>query len=457
VKVLVVDDEAAVRFSLREILQAAGHDVREAEDGLTALATLEAAPVDLVISDLRMPGLDGLALLERVRAGWPETQFVLVTALGDERTAVRALKLGAYDYLPKPFDNEELRATVERAREILSLRAENRRLREELAGEYRGIVGDAPAMREAIHVIRRVGPTDATVLISGESGTGKELAARAVHAEGPRKEGPFIALNCSALPAELVESELFGHVKGAFTGADRDREGLFMAAHGGTLFLDEVGDLAAAAQAKLLRALESSEVTPVGANRPTRSDVRVIAATNRSLSEMVDQGAFRQDLLYRLQVVTIRLPPLRERRGDVPALAMRFLAELAQRHGRDVTGLTEAARRALIAWDWPGNVRELRNVLERAVVLAEAPEIDVADLPDRIRGGQGPLRGEEAALEGLPYTEAKERVVAAFERSYLDAALERHRGNVSATARALGLHRQSLQKMLRRLGLPGGS
>ncbi|MGH7572622.1 MAG: sigma-54-dependent transcriptional regulator [Gemmatimonadota bacterium] len=456
-RILIVDDEAGVRFSLREILEAAAHEVREAEDGLAAFAALEAAPVDLVISDLRMPGLDGLGLLERVRARWPETLFVLVTALGDERTAVRALKLGAYDYLPKPFDNEELRATVERAREILSLRAENRRLREELAGEYRGILGDAPAMREAIHVIRRAGPTDATVLISGESGTGKELAARALHAESSRREGPIVALNCSALPAELVESELFGHVKGAFTGADRDRDGLFVAAHGGTLFLDEVGDLASAAQAKLLRALESSEVTPVGASRPVRVDVRLVAATHRSLAGMVQEGTFREDLLYRLQVVTLTLPPLRERRGDVPALAMRFLGELAERHGRRVTGLTEAARRALIAWDWPGNVRELRNVLERAVVLAEGPSIDVADLPDRLRGGRGPFHGQEAALDGLPYTEARERAVAAFERSYLAAALERHAGNVSATARALGLHRQSLQKMMKRLGMGGDS
>lgn len=454
-RLLVVDDEPAVRFSLREILEDAGHDVREAADGLAALAALEAAQADLVISDLRMPGLDGLGLLERVRARWPDSLFVLVTALGDERTAVRALKLGAYDYLPKPFDNEEIRATVDRVREVLALRAENRRLREELAGEYRGIVGDAPAMREAILLIRRAGPTDATVLITGESGTGKELAARALHAESGRREGPFVALNCSALPAELVESELFGHVKGAFTGADRDREGLFVAAGGGTLFLDEAGDLALAAQAKLLRALESSEVTPVGASRPVRTDVRLIAATHHPLGEMVARGEFREDLLYRLEVVTLRLPPLRERRGDIPALALMFLAELAERHDRGITGLTEAARRALVAWDWPGNVRELRNVLERAVVLAGGPEIDVHDLPDHVRGGTGPLRGDEAALEGLPYPEAKERVMAAFERSYLSAALERHGGNVSATARALGLHRQSLQKMLKRLGLAG--
>ncbi|HUP20068.1 MAG TPA: sigma-54 dependent transcriptional regulator [Gemmatimonadota bacterium] len=453
-RILVVDDEPAVRFSLREILEHAGHAVREAEDGDSALAALEAAAAELVITDLRMPGIDGLGLLERVRARWPDTLVVLVTAQGDERTAVRALKLGAWNYLPKPFDNDEIRVTVERALEVLSLRAENRRLREELASEYRGIVGEAPAMREVIRVIRRAGPTDATVLITGESGTGKELAARALHAESPRAARPFVALNCSALPADLVESELFGHVKGAFTGADRDRDGLFVTADRGTLFLDEVGDLAGAAQAKLLRAIEAGEVTPVGASRPVPVDVRLVAATNRPLAGMVERGEFREDLLWRLQVVTLALPPLRERRGDVPALATRILAELAQRHGREVAGLTEAARRALVAWDWPGNVRELRNALERAVVLAEGPEVDVADLPERVRGERGPLRGDEAAIEGLPYGEAKDRVVSAFERSYLAAALERHGGNVSAAARSLGLHRQSLQKMLKRLDLP---
>ncbi len=452
-RILVADDEAAVRFSLRELLEDAGHEVREAEDGLAALATLEAAPADLVVSDLRMPGLDGLGLLERVRARWPDTLFVLVTAQGDERTAVGALKLGAYDYLPKPFDNEDVRAAAHRAREVLALRAENRRLREELSGEFRGIVGDAPAMREAIRVIRRAGATDATVLITGESGTGKELAARALHEESPRRAAAFVALNCSALPGDLVESELFGHVRGAFTGADRDRDGLFVAADGGTLFLDEIGDLAGPAQAKLLRALEAGEVTPVGASKPVRVDVRLVAATNRPLAEMAESGEFREDLLWRLQVVTLALPPLRERRSDVPALATRLLAELAERHGRPVAGLTEAARRALVAWDWPGNVRELRNALERAVVLAEGPEIDVADLPDAIRRDDAPLRGDRAAIEGLPYTEAKARVVDAFERSYLSATLERHGGNVSAAARSLGLHRQSLQKMLKRLGL----
>jgi DNA-binding NtrC family response regulator len=453
VRILIVDDEETIRLALGELLRSDGHAVREAETGDVALAALDGAPADLVLADLRMPGMDGMQLLETVRARFPNTLVVLVTAQGDERIAVQALKLGAYDYLPKPFDNEEIRATVRHAHEVLSLREENRRLRNELAGEFRGMVGDSPAMREVAETIRRAGPTDATVLVTGESGTGKELAARALHAESRRAGAPFVALNCSALPADLIESELFGHVKGAFTGADRDRTGVFEAADGGTLFLDEAGDLSSSAQAKLLRAVEEGRVTPVGTTTSRAVDVRLVAATNRPLEEMASRGEFRNDLLYRLQVVTLRLPPLRERRADIPALAIHFIDELARRHERPVRSLSVAARRALVAYDWPGNARELRNVLERAVVLADADEIDLAALPARVTGATTPSSPIDAALSDLPYTDARDRAVEAFERSFLSAALERHSGNVSATARALGLHRQSLQKILRRLDL----
>jgi len=452
-KILVVDDEPSIRFSLAELLGEEGHDVREAPHAPAALAMLDEAPADLVLSDLTMPAMDGLQLLDEVRARHPQTLFVLVTAHGDERTAVRALKNGAYDYVPKPFDNDEVRALVRRAREVLALRAENARLREELAGEFRGLIGDSPAIREVVKVIRRAGPTDATVLITGESGTGKEVVARALHAESRRRAKPFVALNCSALPGDLVESELFGHVRGAFTGADRDREGLFEAADGGTLFLDEVGDLAAPAQAKLLRALEERQITRVGSTKPVPVDVRVVAATNRPLDRMMGvDGGFREDLLYRLRVIALHLPPLRERRPDVPAIALHFLTEMAQRHGRPVRGLGEGARRALLAYDWPGNVRELRNAIERAVVLAEGEEIEAGDLPPQLLASAAPIRPVDAALADLSFAEARERAVDAFERAYLQAALERH-GTVSAAARALGLHRQSLQKKLRQLGL----
>ena len=452
-RILVVDDEEAIRLALVELLRSQGHDVREAEAGDVALSALDGLAADLVLADLRMPRMDGMQLLEAIRARFPETLVVLVTAQGDERTAVQALKLGAYDYLPKPFDNEEIRATVRHAHEVLSLRAENRRLRRELTGEFHGMIGDSAAIREVADTIRRAAPTAATVLITGESGTGKELAARALHAESPRADRPFIALNCSALPAELVESELFGHVKGAFTGADRDRTGVFEAADGGTLFLDEIGDLAASAQAKLLRSVEEGSVTPVGTSASRPVDVRLLAATNRPLEEMAARGEFREDLLYRLQVVTLRLPALRERRSDVPAIAVHFIADLARRHERPVRAISPAARRALVAYDWPGNVRELRNVLERAVVLADGDAIDVPDLPARVTGGATSASPVDAALSDLPWTEARERAVEAFERSFLAAALERHGGNVSATARALGLHRQSLQKILRRLDI----
>ena len=450
-KVLVVDDEAAIRFSLSELLAADGHDVATAEHAPAALAALEADHFDLVLSDLTMPAMTGLDLLEEVRARHVDTVFVLVTAHGDERVAVRALRSGAYDYIPKPFDNDEVRATVARVRDMLALRIENERLRGELATRRGRLIGGSAAMRAVFALIERAAPADVTVLITGESGTGKELVARQLHDESPRRAKPFVALNCSALPADLVESELFGHVRGAFTGADRDREGMFEAADGGTLFLDEIGDLALPAQAKLLRALEERVVTRVGATAPRPVDVRVIAATNQPLEEMVAEGRFREDLLYRLRVVTVELPPLRERREDILPIAVHLTSELSTRHGRAVREIADDARRLLLAWDWPGNVRELRNALERAVVLSAGDAIRAADLPPHMREASSPLRADEAVLAELPFIEARDRAMAAFERAYLSAALERHGGNVSATARALGLHRQSLQKMLKRL------
>ena len=452
-KILVVDDEPAIRFSLTELLVAEGHTVRAAKHGPDALAALEAEPADLVLSDLMMPVMDGLQLLEEVRSRHPEAAFVLMTAHGDERTAVRALKLGAWDYIPKPFDNEEVRAVVRRARETLALRAENARLRDELSGGEAGLIGDSAPMREAYRIIHRVAGTDATVLITGESGTGKELAARAIHAGSRRRSAPFIALNCSALPLDLVESELFGHTRGAFTGADRERAGLFQAASGGTLFLDEIGDLALPAQAKLLRAVEERAVTRLGSTRSEAVDVRVIAATHRDLAALVRRGAWREDLFYRLSVVTLALPTLRDRRVDIIPLAIHFLNDLTQRHHLPARPLSELARRSLLAHDWPGNVRELRNAIERAVVLAEGPEIEATDLPAVLRGARSPISPAEAALADLRYADARARAMATFDRAFLNAALERNGGNVTRTAHTLGLHRQSLQKILRRLGI----
>jgi two-component system, NtrC family, response regulator HydG len=452
-KILIVDDEPTVRFALTELLADAGHSVREAEHAPAALAALEGDRADVVISDLNMPAMNGMALLEEIRARHPDTLFILLTAHGDERVAVEALQLGAFHYVPKPFDNDEILAIVSRARELLALRRENQRLRDELNIGVTGIIGNAPALRETLRVMQRVAPTDVTVLITGESGTGKEVVARALHAGSSRAAGPFIALNCSALPADLIESELYGHMQGAFTGADRDREGLFAAADGGTLLLDEVGELAPAAQAKLLRALEERVITPVGSTQVRPVDVRVVAAANRPLERLVDEGRFRSDLLYRLSVVQLQLPPLRERLEDVPALAAHFSAHFAERHGRPALPLTEAARRALLTHEWPGNVRELRNAIERAVLLADGDAMDVGDLPAGVSSGGAPLGPVTAAICELPYAQAHAQAVEAFERSFLAASLERNGGNVSATARALGLHRQSLQKMMRRLNI----
>ncbi|MGD2069372.1 MAG: sigma-54 dependent transcriptional regulator [Gemmatimonadota bacterium] len=452
-RILVVDDEASVRFSLRELLEAEGHEVVEAEHAPAALEALADDPPDLVLCDLRMPAMDGLELLEEARRRHPDLPFVLMTAHGDERTAVRALKGGAWDYLPKPFDNEEIRAVARRTAEMLALRRENARLRDELADRMGAMIGRSEAMADVFATIRRAGPTDATVLIEGESGTGKELAARALHDESPRARGPFVALNCSALPSELVESELFGHGKGAFTGADRARMGLFEAADGGTLLLDEVGDLSPPAQAKLLRALETRTITRIGETSDRAVDVRVLAATNRPLDRMVREGTFREDLYYRLAVVTLTLPPLRERREDLMPLVVHFLSDLAERHGKRVTRLADDARRALLLHDWPGNVRELRNALERAVVLTDGDSVGAADLPSRVTGSRAVPSPVEAAIADLPFHEARDRATEAFERSYLEAALERHGGNISATARSLDLHRQSLQRILRRLDI----
>jgi two-component system, NtrC family, response regulator HydG len=332
---------------------------------------------------------------------------------------------------------------------------EIRRLRREVArtGRYGQIIGASEPMRSLFERMELVADTDASVVIEGETGTGKELVARTIHAQGARGKGPFVAVHCAALPQTLLEAELFGHVRGAFTGADRDREGLFEAAHGGTLFLDEVGDLALPAQAKLLRALEEREIVRLGATRSRPVDVRVIAATHQPLDRLAAQGTFREDLLYRLRVITLELPPLRDRRSDIPALVAHFLAVFAPRHERRISGFTDAARRALLAYDWPGNVRELRNVVERAVVLAERTTIEPDDLPGQITGSATPLRPTDAALAELPFADARARALESFDRSFLAAALERHGGNVSRTARALNLHRQSLQKLLRRLGL----
>jgi DNA-binding NtrC family response regulator len=458
-----------VHESLRVVVERDGRELLSATHTASVVEAVTLAQVDLVIVDGQLAGQAGFGLLEAVRARHPEVLTVFIAAPGESGAAVQAFDRGACATLKHPLDAGEVLALVHRLALVpapleASGTAPAAVDTEAAPSAFHGMYGATPAMRDVYRRIARVGRTDVTVLVTGESGTGKELVARALHEESPRRHKPFIALNCSALPSELVESELFGHTRGAFTGAVKDRGGLFEAANGGTLFLDEIGDLGLLAQAKVLRVLENGEVTRVGDTRATQVDVRVITATHRPLDEMVADGRFREDLLYRLKVITLALPALRRRKDDIPLLARHFLRVFAERHGLPVRGLSSDAREVLRQYDWPGNVRELRNVLEGAVVLCDGPEIAVCDLPSTI-GSAGP---REACLSppvgrpvpgpaiDEPFVKARERALREFDRAYLAAALARHGGNIARTARAIGLHRQSLQKLLSRRDLRSG-
>jgi two-component system response regulator HydG len=442
-RVLVVDDDPGVRYTLREILEAEGLAVDEAASGEEALARFEAAPAPLVLTDLRMPGMDGIALLRALAARAPAPRVVLLTAHGSERQAVEAMKAGAHDYFRKPFDVEELLAVVRRALEAVRLVHENERLQGELALS-RSMVFASEAMRRLAVLVARVAPRDVTVLVTGESGTGKERVAEALVAGSARAEKPFVRVNCAALSPELAEAELFGHAKGAFTGATRARPGLFGEADGGTILLDEVGELAPPAQAKLLRVLQEGEVRPVGEERARSVDVRVIAATHRELGALVREGRFREDLYYRLDVVHLHVPPLRERPQDVPVLARHFLARAAARFGVSPLAVPEALFGRLAAHTWPGNVRELENAIDGLVALSPPEGLDLSLLP----GGPAP-RGDGPAAHPL-----KEKVEA-YERGLIVEALRAARGNRTEAARALGISRVTLHDKLRKYGLGG--
>jgi DNA-binding NtrC family response regulator len=442
-RVLVVDDDPGVRYTLREILESEGLEVDEAGDGEAALARYEAAPAPLVITDLRMPRLDGLGLLEALGKKTPAPRVVLITAHGSEREAVAAIKAGAFDYFRKPFDNDELLAVVRRAVEAVRLRDENERLAGEVA-LARTMVFTSASMRQLAKLVARVAPRDVTVLITGESGTGKERLAEALVRASPRAERPFVRFNCAALSPELAEAELFGHARGAFTGAVRSRPGLFGEADGGTILLDEVGELTPAAQAKLLRVLQEGEVRPVGEERPRTVDVRVMAATHRTLEELVKAGRFREDLFYRLNVVRLHIPPLRDRPDDVALLARHFLDRFAGRFGVSTLRVPEALFDRLRAHRWPGNVRELENALESLVALSPPEGLDLSLLP--FGGGEAaaPPDGEPLGL--------KQRVEA-YEKGIVVEALREARGNRSEAARRLGISRVTLHDKLKKYGL----
>ena len=457
-RILVVDDDADIRLALEMSLSYHGYDVLVAKDGEEALARLAkerdaGMPPALVLTDLKMPRLDGMGLLERLQgSGLP---IIVVSGHGDVATAVEAVKKGATNFLEKPLDENRVLVTVRAALRERRLAEENTRLRTKLSGATE-LVGESAPMKRLAAQVAQAAKSDSSVLVVGENGAGKEVVARALHAASPRAEGPFVTVNCAAIPDELVESELFGHEKGAYTGAHERRIGHFEAADGGTLFLDEIGDMPLLAQAKLLRALEQREIVRVGGTQPVKVDIRVLAATNADLEQAVKAGAFRVDLYYRLAVVPLRVPPLRERREDVPLLARRFLAQIAARDGRRPQVLDEGALELLAAQDWPGNVRQLKNLLEAATVLCEAPVLARADLEELLaaRGGVAaavPAGGRSAA--DIWSTETFEAFKDAAEKEYLLRKLEENGGNVKRTAERLGMQRSHLYKKIERHGL----
>ncbi|MBX3213973.1 MAG: sigma-54-dependent Fis family transcriptional regulator [Labilithrix sp.] len=438
-RILVVDDEANARAALSEILRDEGYATETAADGFKALGKLEEFAPDVVLTDLKMPGLDGIAFMEKAKSASPQTVFVVMTAFGTITSAVSAIKKGADNYLTKPLDYEALSAVVDRAMDKARLLQETQALRERLRerNAFGHIVSEDPKMRAVLDLVAQVGPSKASVLITGESGTGKELIAEALSAASPRAGGPFVRLHCAALAESLLESELFGHEKGAFTGAIARREGRFKQADGGTLFLDEIGEIPQGTQVKLLRFLQEKSFERVGGNETLKVDVRLIAATNRNLAEEIKRGAFREDLYYRLNVITIELPPLRDRRADIGPLASFFLGRYAAENGRSIDGITEQALKVLASYDWPGNVRELENVIERAVVLCDAPRIDVRHLPPALAPKQ---------TEGPPPIPGS--TIQDLERYAILRTLEACGGSTSKAAGILGVSPRKIQYKL---------
>jgi DNA-binding NtrC family response regulator len=461
-RILVVEDESTLCHNIERLLGRAGHTVTAVETGEAALAEIEAHTFDLVITDLRLPDADGLTVLDRVRRVAPETVVLIMTAYASVDSAVEALRRGAQDYMLKPLSLADLSAKVQHFSEYRRLGRENARLRSLVRGEADPVAllrRGGRAMQELCDLLDKVAPSTSNVLVLGESGTGKELVARAVHDLSPRRDGPFVSINVSAMPDNLVESTLFGHERGAFTGADKRREGLFRAASGGTLFLDEIGELAPTVQAKLLRALETKEVLPVGADRGVRVDVRIVAATNRDLAAMTTSGRFRQDLFYRLRVVELFIPPLRDRPEDIAALALHFIGVHAKAQRKEVNAIAPDALALLRGDRWRGNVRELSNVIERAVILCSDDTITPMDLPVELGSGTSdapPVSTPSAAVAPAEEEDPNlERAVLAFQRKHIARVLRRAQGNREAAAKMLGLSPATLYRHLTRLGLKG--
>jgi two-component system nitrogen regulation response regulator NtrX len=447
-RLLVVDDEKGIRAALTQLLEYEGYEVRAAASGAEAVTAYEQWKPHLVFLDVKMAGMDGLETLKRLRERDPAAVVVMISGHATIQNAVEATQLGAYDILEKPLDTDRILVTLRNATGRIDLAEENARLKATIESRYE-IVGKSFAIRVLIESIGKVADTAARVLITGENGTGKELVARAVHRLSARTRKPFVEVNCAAIPGELIESELFGHMKGSFTGAVQDRAGKFEQADGGTLFLDEVGDMSLAAQAKVLRVLQDGDVTRIGGAKPRKVDVRVIAATNKKLETEIAEGRFREDLYYRLNVVPVHVPPLRERREDIPLLVEHFLAQFAHNDGVALRSIDSAAVERLTAFEWPGNVRELRNTIERLLILAPGPRVTAADV-ERLTGARASATG---GLGGLEDSASFEAFKLAAERAFLAVKLRQHDWNVAETARALDMPRSNLYKKIERHGL----
>jgi len=455
--VLIVDDEPDMVENCARILRRAGHRCLTATDPYRALALLESDAPDLLLTDLKMPGLDGMELLRRAHDLDPSLPVIMITAFATIESAVAAVKEGAFDYLPKTFTLDQLQVAVDRALRHRQLQVENRNLRQQLQATFglENVIGRSPAMTRVFELVKKAARSEANILVLGESGTGKELIARAVHANSPRASQAFIPVDCASLPEQLLESELFGHEKGAFTGAIKTKPGLIEMAHRGTLFLDEIGDIALGLQSKLLRTIQERQVRRVGATSLINVDVRVVSATNRDLREAVTRGQFREDLYYRVNVIALPLPPLRERAGDVTLLAHAFLKKYG--HGR-ITGFEDDTLAALEAYAWPGNVRELQNIVERACALADGDVVRRRDLPDYVLAREslrtatsataGGVDSRLVSTEGLSLTEARERWLTVLEGNYLRDLLDRHDGNISAAAKTAGVDRKTFHRLV---------
>ncbi len=446
VTILIVDDEKNIRRSLEMICSGEGYAVKTAAESDEALKHLEAGMIDLALLDIIMPKTDGLQLLKKIHADYPDVTVIMISGQATVQNAVAAVKEGAYDFIEKPISKEKLLIAIENALKNRRLQRENLELRQQVAGKYE-MIGASRAMKEVREQIAKVAPTNGRVLIFGESGAGKELIARAIHENSPRKNGPFIKVNCAAIPEELIESELFGSEKGAYTGAHQTRDGKFTLADGGTLFLDEVGDMSLKVQAKVLRVLQEGEFEKVGGHKTEKVDVRVLAATNKDLEREVKEGRFREDLLFRLNVVPITAPPLRRRKDDLPLLIEHFIDSFSRENGYRRKQLTPAALEALRAYDWPGNIRELKNVIERLMIMASGDTIDADDLPANI---QHPTAQTALKIEvGMTLREMKNSV----EREYILAVLKRTKWNISQAAKELDIDRTNLHKKIKYFGL----